>query len=191
MNRNKSERDTEIYEVATLGGGCFWCTEAVFNELKGVLKVESGYSGGWVSNPSYEQVCTGKTGHAEVVRITFDPNILSYREILEVFFYTHDPTTLNRQGADIGSQYRSVIFYHDKAQKLTAEKYIHELNIKQKWNKPIVTKVEPFKTFFKADEYHKNYFERNSEQAYCRLVISPKMNKMRKHYINKLKKSTN
>jgi len=180
------KENPEKMEIATLGGGCFWCTEAVFSELKGVLKVEPGYSGGWVVNPTYEQVCTGKTGHAEVVQITFEPNIISFREILMVFFSTHDPTTLNRQGADVGTQYRSVIFYHDDAQKVTAEKLIRELSIEEKWKKPIVTKVEPYKSFFKAEEYHKDYFERNPEQTYCKLVIEPKMNKMRKLFPDKL-----
>lgn len=185
---NKFERDSRSFEVATLGGGCFWCTEAVFNELTGVSKAEPGYSGGRVVNPTYEQVCTGKTGHAEVVQITFDPKINSFREILEIYFYTHDPTTLNRQGADFGTQYRSVIFYHDENQKVTAEKLIRKLSIENKWNKPIITKVEPFKTFFKAEEKHRNYFERNSKQPYCKLVIEPKVKKMRNRYLDKTKK---
>jgi len=180
------KENPEKMEIATLGGGCFWCIEAVFSELKGVLKVEPGYSGGWVVNPTYDHVCTGKTGHAEVVQITFEPNIISFREILEFFFSTHDPTTLNRQGADVGTQYRSVIFYHDDAQKVTAEKLIRELSIEEKWKKPIVTKLEPYKSFFKAEEYHRDYFERNPEQTYCKLVIEPKMNKMRKLFPDKL-----
>jgi len=188
MNKkNESERYSGRTEVATLGGGCFWCTEAVFNELKGVLKAETGYSGGWVANPTYEQVCTGTTGHAEVIQITFDPSIITFRGILDVFFSTHDPTTLNRQGADVGTQYRSVIFYHDDAQKVTAEQLIRELNIEKRWKSPIVTKVEPFKAFFKAEEYHRNYFERNPEQTYCRLVIKPKLSEMRKRYPNRVK----
>ena len=180
------KENPEKMKIVTLGGGCFWCTEAVFSELKGVLKVEPGYSGGWVVNPTYEQVCTGKTGHAEVVQITFEPNIISFREIVEVFCSTHDPTTLNRQGADVGTQYRSVIFYRDDTQKVTAEKLIRELNIEEKWKKPIVTKVEPYKSFFKAEEYHRDYFERNPEQTYCKFVIEPKMNKMGKLFPDKL-----
>jgi peptide-methionine (S)-S-oxide reductase len=190
VDKDKSERNSEGFEVATIGGGCFWCTEAVFNELEGVLKAEPGYSGGWVANPTYEEVCTGKTGHAEVVQITFDPNIISFGEILEAFLYTHDPTTLNRQGGDVGTQYRSVIFYHNHNQKVTAEKLIRQLSIEHKWEKPIVTKVEPFKAFFKAEEYHKNYFKRNPKQPYCRLIIEPKMEKLRKRYLDKLKKWT-
>ena len=153
-----------------------------------MLKADPGYSGGWVENPTYEQVCTGKTGHAEVVQIAFDPHVISFREILEVFFSSHDPTSLNRQGADVGTQYRSVIFFHNDSQKRIAETMIKELGSQKKWKKPIVTRVEPFKAFFKAEEYHRNYFERNPEQAYCRLVIEPKLNKMRNHYPDKLKK---
>jgi len=174
-------------EVATLGGGCFWCTEAVFSEIKGVLKVEPGYSGGSLANPTYEQVSTGTTGHAEVVQITFDRGIVSFREILEVFFATHDPTTLNHQGADVGTQYRSVVFYHDKKQKATIEKLIEELNNAKIYGAPIVTKVEPFKAFYKAEDYHKDYFKSHSEQPYCRLVIAPKIVKLRKNYQNRLK----
>ena len=188
MGKSRSESYPAKSEVATFGGGCFWCTEAIFGGLEGVLKVDPGYSGGWVENPTYEQVCTGKTGHAEVVQITFDPSVISFREILEVFFYSHDPTSLNRQGADVGTQYRSVIFFHNESQKVTAEKLIRELGRKKKGKKPIVTRVEPLKPFFKAEEYHKDYFERNPEQAYCRLVIEPKLNKMRKNYPDKLKK---
>ena len=153
-----------------------------------MLKADPGYSGGWVENPTYEQVCTGKTGHAEVVQIAFDPHVISFREILEVFFSSHDPTSLNRQGADVGTQYRSVIFFHNDSQKRIAETMIKELGSQKKWKKPIVTRVEPFKAFFKAEEYHRNYFERNPEQAYCRLVIEPKLNKLRNHYSDKLKK---
>jgi peptide-methionine (S)-S-oxide reductase len=185
---NNSEKPSGIVEVATLGGGCFWCTEAVFKNLRGVLKVDSGYSGGWVLKPTYKQVCTGTTGHAEVVQITFNPIIISFRDLLEVFFSTHDPTTLNRQGADVGPQYRSVIFYHTNVQKETAETLIDELNSSGTWNKPIVTQVEPFKAFFQAEDYHRNFFERNPRQMYCRLVIAPKMNKLRKRYPEKLKK---
>jgi peptide-methionine (S)-S-oxide reductase len=175
-------------EVATLGGGCFWCTEAVFNVIKGVEKVESGYSGGKLENPNYEQVSTGTTDHAEVVQIYFDPNIISFKEILEIFFSSHDPTTLNRQGNDIGTQYRSVIFYHNDQQKTVAEKMIKKLTKAKTWDAPIVTQVEPFKTFFKAEEYHQNYFKNHPERSYCSLVIAPKIDKLKQHYLSKLKK---
>ena len=178
---------SEQKEVATLGGGCFWCTEAVSSELKGVEQVEPGYSGGSVPNPTYEQVCSGTTGHAEVLQITFDPNVISFREILDVFFATHDPTTLNRQGNDVGTQYRSVIFYHDEEQKATAEKVIQELTKAKTWDAPIVTQVEPFKAFYEAEEYHKNYFKRHPEQAYCQVVIAPKIAKFKKLFLPKLK----
>jgi len=174
-------------EVATLGDGCFWCTEAVFSEIKGVVKVESGYSGGSLENPSYEQVSTGTTGHAEVVQITFNPSIISFREILKVFFAMHDPTTLNRQGADVGTQYRSVVFYHDRKQKATTEKLIEEVNNEQIYDAPIVTKVEPFKAFYKAEDYHKDYFKSHPEKPYCKLVIAPKIAKLRENYQDKLK----
>jgi peptide-methionine (S)-S-oxide reductase len=187
MSKNRSENDSNRSEFATIGGGCFWCTEAVYNELKGVLKVESGYSGGFVINPTYEQVCTGRTGHAEVVQITFNPTIISFREILEVFFSTHDPTSLNRQGADIGNQYRSVIFYNNEIQKETAEELIRETSIQKKWKNPIVTKIEPFKTFYKAEEYHRNYYKRKPKNIYCKFIIEPKIIKMRKLYPNKIK----
>jgi peptide-methionine (S)-S-oxide reductase len=175
-------------EVATLGGGCFWCIEAAFQEIRGVVNVESGYSGGTTASPTYEQVCTGTTAHAEVVQVTFDPNRVSFREILEIFFTAHDPTTLNRQGADVGSQYRSVIFYHNKKQKEVAEQVIEELVASKVWDDPIVTQVEPFKGFYKAEEYHRRYFERHPEAGYCRVVIAPKIAKLRKKYREKLKK---
>jgi len=174
-------------EVATLGGGCFWCMEAVFNELKGVEEVESGYSGGTVANPTYEQVSMGTTGHAEVVHITFDPNVISFKQILEIFFSMHDPTTLNRQGPDTGTQYRSVIFYHDDEQKSIAEQVIKEVTEEKLWDAPIVTKVEPFKAFYEAEDYHKDYFKRHPEQAYCRIVIAPKVTKLQKIYYSMLK----
>ena len=177
----------EQKEVATLGDGCFWCTEAVFNELKGVEKVDPGYSGGSTPNPTYEQVCSGTTGHTEVVQVTFDPSVVSYKEILDVFFATHDPTTLNQQGSDVGTQYRSVIFYHNEEQKATAEKVIEELTRAKAWDAPIVTQVEPFKAFYQAEEYHKNYFKRHPEQAYCQVVIAPKVAKLRKLFLPKLK----
>jgi peptide-methionine (S)-S-oxide reductase len=173
--------------VATLGGGCFWCLEAVYNELEGVVKVESGYAGGTVPNPSYEQVCTGTTGHAEVVQVTFDPQQTSYDEILEVFFSIHDPTTLNRQGADVGTQYRSVIFYHDEQQKATAEEMIRELDASGKWCDPIVTEVVPFAAFYEAEGYHQEYYQQNQNQPYCRVVVAPKLQKFRKLYLTKLK----
>jgi len=187
MTRDESKRDHKQLEVATLGGGCFWCTETVFGEIKGVRKVEPGYSGGNLENPTYEQVSTGATGHAEVVQINFDPDIISFREILEIFFTMHDPTTPNRQGADFGTQYRSVIFYHSKEQKTLAKKLIEELESIEAYDAPIVTQVEPFKAFYKAENYHKDYFKRNPKQTYCKLVIAPKMKKLRKHYKNKLK----
>lgn len=174
-------------EVITLGGGCFWCTEAVFTELKGVEKVESGYSGGTVANPTYEQVCTGTTGHAEAVQVTFDPKGISLKELLQIFFTMHDPTTLNRQGPDSGTQYRSVIFYHDEQQKAVAEQVIKEITEEGVWDAPIVTVLEPFKTFYTAEDYHKDYFKRHPEQAYCKIVIAPKIAKLRKLYLSKLK----
>jgi peptide-methionine (S)-S-oxide reductase len=175
-------------EVATLAGGCFWCLEAVYDELKGVLDVVSGYSGGQVANPSYEAVCTGETGHAESVQITFDPSIVSYRELLELFFTIHDPTTLNRQGADVGTQYRSVIFYHSPEQKAAAEQVIRQLTDQQVWPRPIVTEVTPFKVFYPAEAYHQEYFKRNPYQGYCMAVIAPKVAKFRHSYMEKLKK---
>ena len=175
-------------EVATLGGGCFWCVEAVFAELEGVERVESGYSGGAVANPSYQQVCAGTTGHAEVIQLIFDPRVISFREILEVFFTTHDPTTLNRQGADVGTQYRSVIFYHSEAQKAVAEQVIKELDDAQVWDAPIVTQVEPAGIFYKAEDYHQEYFKLNAEQQYCRYVIAPKVAKVREHFRDRLRR---
>ncbi len=174
-------------EVATLGGGCFWCMEAVFSELEGVEKVESGYSGGATAHPTYEQVSTGTTGHAEVVQINFDPKVISFEEILEIFFAMHDPTTLNRQGSDVGTQYRSVIFYHNDEQKATAEQVIKKIAEAKIWDAPIVTQIEPFKAFYKAEDYHKDYFKKHPRQPYCRLVITPKIAKLREHYHKKLK----
>jgi len=187
MSQDESKKTTKPKEVATLAGGCFWCTEAVFNALRGVEKVESGYSGGTVANPTYEQVSTGNTGHAETVQITFDPDVISFKELLEIFFSTHDPTTLNRQGADVGTQYRSVIFYNDDQQKTTAEQVIREITEEKIWDNPIVTKIEPFKAFYKAEDYHKDYFKRHPEQAYCRLIIAPKIKKLQTLYLSKLK----
>ena len=176
-------------EVATLGGGCFWCIEAAFDEIKGVVNVESGYSGGTAASPTYEQVCTGTTGHAEVVQVTFDPSIISFKEILEIFFTTHDPTTRNRQGSDVGTQYRSVIFYYNEKQKEVAEQVIAELEAEKLWDSSIVTQVEPFKKFYNAEDYHRGYFGRHPEAGYCKVVIAPKIAKLRKKYREKLKKS--
>jgi len=174
-------------ETATLAGGCFWCLEAVFQQLKGVTKVTSGYAGGTVPNPTYEAVCTGRTGHAEVVQIEFDPAVVSYRELLDVFFVIHDPTTLNRQGVDEGTQYRSAVFYHSSQQKQVAEVMIAELEAGKVWDDPIVTEVVPLDAFYPAEEYHRDYFRRNPGQSYCRAVIAPKVAKLRKHYFEKLK----
>lgn len=178
----------KIYEIATLGGGCFWCLEAIFNELRGVEKVVSGYSGGSVSNPTYSEVCSGTTGHAEAVQITFDPQLISFRELLQVFFTIHDPTTLNRQGADVGTQYRSVIFYHTPEQEKIAKEVIAELEKAKVWDAPIVTALTSFEAFYPAEEYHQEYYNRNPEQPYCRIVIEPKVAKFRKQFIAKLKK---
>ena len=175
------------YELATLGGGCFWCTEAVFLEIEGVEKVVPGYSGGHVKNPRYRQVTTGATGHAEVIQVTFDPEVISYREILEIFFTMHDPTQLNRQGPDVGTQYRSVVFYHSMEQKKTAETFITEMNETNIFNLPIVTQIEPFKEFYEAEDYHKNYYERNKNQGYSRFVIAPKVEKVEKKFKERLK----
>jgi peptide-methionine (S)-S-oxide reductase len=175
-------------EVATLGGGCFWCTEAVFDDLKGVESVESGYSGGSTANPTYAQVCSGTTGHAEIIQITFDPQLVSFKQILEVFFTVHDPTTLNRQGADVGTQYRSVIFYHDEEQRRVAEEVIRELDAQHIWNAPIVTELAPFEKFYVAEDYHQEYFRLNGSQPYCRMVVAPKVAKFREHYREQLKR---
>lgn len=175
-------------QIATLAGGCFWCLEAVYDELKGVHSVESGYAGGHVDNPSYRDVCTGNTGHAEVVQIRFDPHIISYRDLLNVFFTIHDPTTLNRQGADMGTQYRSAIFYHDEEQKKAAEKTINDLNTQKIWDNPIVTEVTRFDKFYVAEDYHQEYFAKNPYQPYCQVVVAPKVSKFRKHFLEMLKK---
>ena len=175
-------------QVATLAGGCFWCLEAVYDELKGVEAVESGYTGGHVENPSYEDVCDGGTGHAEAVRITFDPQVVSYADLLHVFFTIHDPTTLDRQGADVGPQYRSAIFYHSPEQKATAEEVIGEITAADVWTNPIVTQVVPFEKFYEAEGYHQEYFKKNPFQGYCRAVIAPKVAKFRHMYVDQLKK---
>ncbi len=174
-------------EVATLGGGCFWCLEAIFEQLKGVKTVASGYAGGTVARPTYEQVCTGTTGHAEVVQIAFDPKIISFREILEIFFAFHDPTTLNRQGADVGTQYRSAIFYHSEEQKVIAEQVIAGMDGARIWDAPIVTEVVPYAVIYPAEDYHQEYFRRNQGQSYCQVVIAPKVLKFRQRYLDKLK----
>ena len=174
-------------ETITVGGGCFWCTEAVFEQLKGVVKVESGYSGGTVPNPTYHLVCSGDTGHAEVSQITFDPKVISLKEILEVFFTVHDPTTLNQQGNDVGTQYRSVIFYRNAGQKEVAQQVIKEIEAAKIWNGRIVTEVDPFKEFYKAEDYHQEYFKLHGREEYCRFVIAPKVAKFREHFRDKLK----
>ena len=179
--------DNQNHGVATLAGGCFWCLEAVFLELRGVERIDSGYSGGQVPNPSYQQVCAGTTGHAEVVQITFDPTAISFRELLEVFFTIHDPTTPDRQGYDVGPQYRSAIFYHDPAQKTVAEEVIAELENEGIWKSPIITELEPFTEFYPAEEYHQQYFMKNSNQPYCQLIIEPKVAKVRERYMARLK----
>jgi peptide-methionine (S)-S-oxide reductase len=175
-------------QTATLAGGCFWCLEAVYDEIKGVHSVESGYAGGQVDNPTYREVCNGTTGHAEVVQVHFDPNIVSYRDLLNVFFAIHDPTTLNRQGADVGTQYRSAIFYHDDEQKKIAEVLIKDLNAQQIWDRPIVTEVTKFDKFYMAEDYHQEYFASNPYQPYCMAVVAPKVSKFRKHFLEMLKK---
>jgi peptide-methionine (S)-S-oxide reductase len=179
---------TEKTELATLAGGCFWCLEAVFVELRGVQQVVSGYAGGRHPNPSYEAVCSGATGHAEVTQITFDPAVISYRDLLDVFFTIHDPTTLNRQGGDVGTQYRSAIFTHSPEQKAEAEAAIAALNASGIWPHPVVTEVTPLDRFYPAEDYHQHYFERNPDQPYCRAVVAPKVGKARKHFFEKLKK---
>ena len=187
LEASASGNNGESLEVATLGGGCFWCIEAVFDDLKGVVDVVSGYSGGRRPNPTYEQVCAGVTGHAEVVQVTFDPAQIGYRDILGVFFSVHDPTTLNRQGADVGTQYRSVIFHHSPDQKRIAEETIAELQKEAIWDGPIVTEVAEFEAFYPAEEYHQEYFRRNPTQPYCNVVVSPKVSKFRKQFADRLK----
>jgi peptide-methionine (S)-S-oxide reductase len=173
-------------EIATLGGGCFWCLEAVYDEMAGVLSVESGYMGGRTENPTYQDVCGGDTGHIEVVQVTFDPRIVSYREILEVFFAIHDPTSLDRQGADVGEQYRSAIFYHGPEQKATAEQTIRELNAEGIWSSPIVTEVRPAETFYRAENYHQDYFRNHRREPYCAFVVAPKLKKFREKFASKV-----
>jgi len=185
---NATKNQNRDREVATLAGGCFWCLEAIFKEVKGIEKVVSGYSGGTAINPSYAEVCSGATGHAESVQLIYDPRRISFREILAIFFAVHDPTTLNRQGADVGTQYRSVIFYHNPQQKAEAEEAIKQLNATRTWVAPVVTQVAPFKDFYAAEAYHQEYFAKNQEQPYCSVVIAPKLDKFRKQYLKKNQK---
>ncbi|MCC9061681.1 peptide-methionine (S)-S-oxide reductase MsrA [Flavobacterium piscisymbiosum] len=186
--QNTKTKSASNLETITLGGGCYWCVEAVYENLDGVKSVVSGFSGGKVANPTYEEVCTGTTGHAEVVQITYDKTKTDINEIFQVFFTVHDPTTLNRQGADVGTQYRSVIFYKNEEQKKAAQSIIAELNKAKVYNSPIVTKVEPFKVFYKAEDYHQNYYANNKSQPYCKMVIQPKIEKFEKVFKDKLKK---
>ncbi|WP_372744606.1 peptide-methionine (S)-S-oxide reductase MsrA [Lutibacter sp.] len=183
----KKNKMNKKIEIATVGNGCFWCTEAIFQRLKGVESVTSGFSGGTIKNPAYREVVTGRTGHAEAIEIKFDSNVITFQEILEVFFSTHDPTTLNKQGYDVGSQYRSAIFYHSEAQKLTAEKFIKELTEAKVFNAKIVTEVTKFTAFYKAEDYHQNYYNNNKTQGYCVAVINPKLEKFIKEFKSKLK----
>ena len=178
----KNKKMNEQMAIATFGNGCFWCTEAIFQQLKGVESVYPGYIGGHVKNPTYAEVCTGNTGHAEAIQIQYDPEVISYRELLDVFFYTHDPTTLNRQGNDVGTQYRSAIFYHDEEQKAAAEKIISQLTAEEVYDDPIVTEVTAYDVFYLAEDYHKNYYNNNKNQGYCRAVINPKLDKFMKKY---------
>jgi peptide-methionine (S)-S-oxide reductase len=187
MRQNSMEETGSNLKKATFGSGCFWCTEAVFLNVKGVEKVESGYAGGKVKNPTYREVCTGLTGHAEVTQITYDPKVISYEDLLEIFWNTHDPTTLNKQGADEGTQYRSVVFYHDESQRKTAEQYKKQLEDSKVFKQPIVTEISALPAFYKAEDYHQNYYELNPNQGYCQYVIRPKVEKFRKQYASKLK----
>ena len=190
MKQEKAKTNlSKDQELATLAGGCFWCLEAIFKEVKGIEKVVSGYSGGTAVNPSYNEVCSGITGHAESVQLAFDPKKNSFREILAIFFAVHDPTTLNRQGADVGTQYRSAIFYHNEEQKTAAQEATKQLKASKVWGAPVVTQVVPFKDFYPAEEYHQEYFARNPERLYCSVVIAPKLDKFRKQYLQKNKKS--
>ena len=182
------EKDSnKTYETATLGAGCFWCVEAIFQKLEGIISVVPGYSGGFVKNPSYKEVCTGKTGHAEVCRIQFDPGKISFAEILMVYWQTHDPTTLNRQGSDVGEQYRSVIFYHNEMQRKIAEDLKEQLNEDKTWDDPVITEVVPLENFYSAEDYHQNYYNNNPDQPYCSLVITPKIEKFKKIFAERLK----
>lgn len=186
MNQSQNGKPAAL-DTATFGGGCFWCVEAVFQRIKGVYSIESGYSGGQVKNPTYEQVCTGTTGHAEVAQIAYDPKVVSYEDLLDVFWRTHDPTTLNRQGNDVGTQYRSVIFYHSAEQQRIAEKSKKEAGALGLWKDPIVTEISPLTIFYKAEDYHQNYYNTHSSQPYCTFVIGPKIQKLNKLFKDKLK----
>lgn len=188
MSTAQENRTTAGREAATLGGGCFWCLDAVFRELRGVDRVESGYAGGMGPSPTYQQVCSGTTGYAEVVQVVFDPSVISFDDILRVFFLIHDPTTMNRQGADVGTQYRSIIFTHSAKQKEAAERMIKEIDDAGWWEDRVVTGVAPFEKFYPAEDYHQDYFSRNPDQAYCRAVVAPKVAKFRQHFTEKLKK---
>ncbi len=185
---NKDQKESKKMQIAVFGSGCFWCTEAIFDEVKGVKKAEAGYAGGKISNPTYKEVCSGLTGHAEVVKITYDPGKISYEELLEIFWKTHNPTTLNRQGADVGTQYRSVIFYVNDEQKNTAERIKKQLDASGAWSKPIVTEISPLENFYLAEDYHQDYFEKNPYEGYCQFVIGPKIEKFRKVFEEKLNK---
>jgi len=187
VNAQKGKNMNNDLAVATFGNGCFWCTEAIFQQLKGVESVYPGYTGGSVKNPSYREVCTGTTGHAEAIQIKYDPSVINYRELLDIFFYTHDRTTLNRQGNDVGTQYRSAIFYHDEEQKAAAEEIISQLTAEKVYDDPIVTEVTPMDVFYMAEDYHKNYYLNNKNQGYCRAVINPKLDKFMKKYGSKTK----
>ena len=188
MTDNTPKPTTSSIDTATFGTGCFWCTEAVFQQVEGVIKVTSGYSGGYVESPSYKEVCTGTTGHAECLNIIYDPSKVSFDELLEMFWQVHDPTTLNRQGNDAGTQYRSAVFYHNDKQKATTEKYIAALDKSGAWANPIVTKLEPFTKFYPAEDYHQNYYNNNTGEGYCQFVIRPKLEKFEKVFKSKLKK---
>ena len=187
MNLLTNSQNKTKMEIATFGSGCFWCSEAIFEQLQGVETVESGYSGGKTVNPSYKDVCTGETGHAEVIQVTFNPEIISYKELLEVFWQTHDPTTINRQGADVGTQYRSVIFYHNDIQNEIAHQYLKKLDDARIYGKPIVTEISPIKIFYKAENYHQDYYNNNKFQSYCSITITPKLDKFKKVFKEKLK----
>jgi peptide-methionine (S)-S-oxide reductase len=186
QNHKLVEANTQ-YDTATLGSGCFWCSEAIYNEVNGVVSVSPGYSGGKIKNPTYREVCTGETGYAEVCQLVYNPKIVSFEELLEIFWQIHNPTTLNRQGADVGTQYRSVIFYHNQQQKELAEIYKHKLDSSGVFDEPIVTAIEAFRTFYPAEDYHKNYYNNNRQQAYCQIVIKPKIEKFRKVFHDKLR----
>lgn len=188
LNEETTTMNDIITDTATFGSGCFWCTEAIFQQLKGVVKVESGYSGGARPNPTYDQVCSGATGHAEVTQITYDPAVITFEDLLEVFWKTHDPTTLNRQGADVGTQYRSVIFYHNETQKQLAESYKTKLDASGAWNNPIVTEISTYKAFYKAEDHHQNYYSNNKRAPYCTFVIGPKLEKFEKVFGERLGK---